>query len=210
MREGLGPGLYTWPVRKPWWSPAASSASPSPTPQNPRHKQTDLREFWMNEKKRLHLGRNGVPSIQTDAQIDLPEHWPHQILKGGRRLLCANLADPAPAGAARGRGPVAAGAAGMSVGHGPPPAARGGGIAPVAAPGLSAGHGPRHAARGGRPATTATPSLSAGHGPMCAARSRGPATATTPSLSTGHGPLRAAHGRGPAAVVELRWTCGQR
>jgi hypothetical protein len=36
-----GPGLYTWPVRKPWWSPVASPASPSPTPQNSRHRQTD-------------------------------------------------------------------------------------------------------------------------------------------------------------------------
>jgi hypothetical protein len=30
-----GPGLYTWPVWKPWWSPAASPASPSPTPKTP-------------------------------------------------------------------------------------------------------------------------------------------------------------------------------
>jgi hypothetical protein len=30
-----------------------------------------LREFWMNEEKGLHLGRNGVPSIQIDAQTDL-------------------------------------------------------------------------------------------------------------------------------------------
>ncbi len=36
-----GPGLYTWPVRKLWWSPAASPASPSPTPQNSRHRQTN-------------------------------------------------------------------------------------------------------------------------------------------------------------------------
>ncbi len=33
-----GPGLYTWPVRKLWWSPAASLASPSPTPQNSHHR----------------------------------------------------------------------------------------------------------------------------------------------------------------------------
>ncbi len=37
----LGPGLYTWSVRKPWWSPAVSPTSPSPTPQNPRHRQTN-------------------------------------------------------------------------------------------------------------------------------------------------------------------------
>ncbi len=36
------------------------------------------------------------------------EQWPHQILKGGRKLLCANLADPAPAGAARDCGPAVA------------------------------------------------------------------------------------------------------
>ncbi len=33
-----GPSLYTWPVQKPWWSPVASPASPSPTPQNSRHR----------------------------------------------------------------------------------------------------------------------------------------------------------------------------
>jgi hypothetical protein len=42
----------------------------------------------------------------------------------GRRLLCAKLADPAPVGVARGRGP-AVGAIGMSAGHGPLHAARG-------------------------------------------------------------------------------------
>jgi hypothetical protein len=42
-----GPGLYTWPVRKLWWSPAASPASPSPTPQNSRHRQTN-RTKWIS------------------------------------------------------------------------------------------------------------------------------------------------------------------
>jgi hypothetical protein len=28
-------------------------------------------EFWMNEEKGIHLGRNGVPSIQIDAHTDL-------------------------------------------------------------------------------------------------------------------------------------------
>ncbi len=35
------------------------------------HGEEPLREFWMNEEKGLHLGRNGVPSIQTNAQTDL-------------------------------------------------------------------------------------------------------------------------------------------
>ncbi|CAK9277617.1 unnamed protein product [Sphagnum jensenii] len=103
------------------------------------------------------------------------------------KLLCAKLADPAPAGAARGRG-----------------------LAPAAAPGLSAGHGPPHVARGGGPAVGASPGLSAGHGPRRAARSGGPAVAADPSLSAGHGPMRAARGRGPAVAAELQWTCGQR
>ncbi len=75
-----------------------------------------------------------------------PEHWPHQILKGGCRLLCANIADPALAGAARGRDLAVVGAAGMLTGHRPPPAARGYSAAPAAVPGLSAGHGPLRAA----------------------------------------------------------------
>ncbi len=109
------------------------------------------------------------------------EHWPHQILKGGRRLLCANFADPMPAGVACSRGPVVAGAIGMSARHGPPPAARGSG----AAPGLLVGHGPPPAARG-----------------------YGAAPAIAPGLSTRHEPLRVARGRGPAVAVGLRWTCG--
>jgi hypothetical protein len=99
--------------------------------------------------------------------------------------LCANLADPAPAGATGGRSPAVAGAAGMLARHGPPPVARGGSVAPAAAPGLSAGHGP-----------------------LCVARGRGPAVADAPGLSAGHGPLRAARSRGPAATAGLRWTCG--
>ncbi len=62
------------------------------------------------------------------------EQWPHQILKRGRRLLCANLAVPAPAGAACGRSPVATAAPGLSTRHGPLRAARGRG--PAAAAGL--------------------------------------------------------------------------
>ncbi len=80
-----------------------------------------------------------------------PEQWPHQILKGGRRLLCANLADPAPAGAARGRGRAATATPGLSARHKPPPIAYDGG----AAPGLSAEHGPLRAARGRGPAVAA-------------------------------------------------------
>jgi hypothetical protein len=53
-----------------------------------------------------------------------PEHWPHQILKGGRMLLCANLVDPALFGVACGRGPATASAVGMSTEHGPLLAAR--------------------------------------------------------------------------------------
>ncbi len=101
--------------------------------------------------------------------------------------MCANLADPALAGATRGRGPVATGAISMLAKHGPPPAARGGGTTPVATPGLSAGHGPRRVACDG--------SLAA---------------AAVPGLSVGHGPLRAARDRGPVVVAGLQWTCGQR
>jgi hypothetical protein len=68
-------------------------------------------------------------------------------------LLCANLADPTPTGAARGRSPVAA-----------------------AAPGLSAGHGPLRAARGRGPTVTTAPSLLAGHRPLRAAHGRDPTT----------------------------------
>jgi hypothetical protein len=50
-----------------------------------------------------------------------------QILKGGRRLLCANLADPACAGATHSRGPAATAALGLSAGHRPPPFACGSG-----------------------------------------------------------------------------------
>ncbi len=96
--------------------------------------------------------------------------------------MCANLVNPAPTGAAHGRGPAAAG---MSIEHGPPPVARGGDAALDAAPGLSTEHGPRHAPRG-----------------------HGLAVAAAPGLSTGHRPLRAPCGRGPAAAARLRWTCG--
>jgi hypothetical protein len=81
-------------------------------------------------------------------------------------LLCANLTDPAPFGAARGCGPVA----GMSAGHGPPPIACDCG----AAPGLSTGHEPLCVARSRGLAVTAAPGLSVGHMPLCATRGRGP------------------------------------
>ncbi len=82
------------------------------------------------------------------------KQWPHQILKGGRRLLCANLADPAPAGAARGYDPTAA-PPGLSTRHGPLRAAPGRGLVVAAAPGLLAGHGPLRATRNRGPATAA-------------------------------------------------------
>jgi hypothetical protein len=106
-------------------------------------------------------------------------------LKGGRTLLCANLANLALAGAIGGCGPVATSVGGMSAGHGPLPSARDGGVAHVAAPGLSAEHGP----------------LRATHG-------HSPATAIALGLPTGHGPLRTAPGHGPVVAAGLRWTCG--
>jgi len=105
-------------------------------------------------------------------------------LKGGWKLLCANLADPAPTGATSDRSPAATGAASMSAGHGPPPAARNGSAAPAVTLGLSAGHGPLHATRG-----------------------RGPTVAIAPGLLVGHGPLHAARGHDPAAAIGLWWTC---
>ncbi|CAK9220605.1 unnamed protein product [Sphagnum troendelagicum] len=102
-----------------------------------------------------------------------------------QRLLCANLADPVPTDAARGRNPVVAGATGMSAGHRPPPAACSCGAALVAVPGLSAEHGP-----------------------LRVARSRDLAAPPAFGLLAGHGSLRATHGRGLVAAAELRWTCG--
>ncbi len=99
-----------------------------------------------------------------------PEQWPHQILKGGRKLLCANLADPVPTDAARGCGA----APGLSSGHGPLRAAHGRGFAAAAAPGLLAGHRPLHAARGHGLTTTAAPGLLARHGPLRATHGRVP------------------------------------
>jgi len=99
--------------------------------------------------------------------------------------LCANLADPAPVGTARSRGPVAIGAAGMLAGHGPPPATCGYSVTP-----------------------TATPGLSVGHGPLRAARSRGLVIVAAPGLSAGHGPLHATRDHGPAIAAGLQWTCG--
>jgi hypothetical protein len=101
-------------------------------------------------------------------------------LTGGRRLLCANLADPALAGAARSRGPATVGAAGMSAKHGPPHAACGCGAAPAASPGLSAEHGPLRATCG----CCATPGLLAKHEPLRVARGCG----TAPGLSARHTP----------------------
>ncbi len=105
-------------------------------------------------------------------------------MKGGRRLLCANLADLAFAGAARGRGPATAGAAGMSAGHGPLRVVRDCGVTPAATPGLSAGHGRLRVARGRGLAVVAASGLSAGHGPLRAARGCG----ATPGLLAGHTP----------------------
>ncbi len=67
---------------------------------------------------------------------EAPEHWLHQILKGGRRLLCANLPDPVPAGAARGRGPAVAATPSLWAGHGPLRVARGCGPTVAAALGM--------------------------------------------------------------------------
>jgi len=99
--------------------------------------------------------------------------------------LCANLADPAPAGAARGRGPAATGTTSLSAEH----------LADLV---------PTGAARGCGPIATSATGLSVGHGPLLATRSRDP----TAGLSTGHGPLRAARGRGLAAATGLWWTRG--
>jgi hypothetical protein len=90
--------------------------------------------------------------------------------------LCANLADPAPANAARGRSPTAAG--------------------------MSAGHGPSPVARGCDAALVTTPSLLAGHGPLRATRDHGLATVVTLSLSNGHEPLRATRGYAPLLVCQ--------
>jgi hypothetical protein len=97
-----------------------------------------------------------------------PEHLPHQILKRGHGLLCANRADLTPIGVTRGRG-----------------------LAGAAAPDLSTEHGPLRAARSCYPAVAAALGLSIGHGPLLAARSRSPAATTElrwtcgPDSSTG-------------------------
>ncbi len=119
-------------------------------------------------------------------------------------MLCANLADPAPVSATHGRGPAAAGAAGMSAGHGPPLAAHGHG--PTA--GMSAGRGPPPTAHGGSTAPDVVLGMSTGHGPQRVAHGRGPVATAVLGLSAGHGPLCVARGRGPAVVAGLRWTCG--
>ncbi|CAK9198851.1 unnamed protein product [Sphagnum troendelagicum] len=72
-----------------------------------------------------------------------------------QRLLCANLANPALAGAARGRSLVAAAAPGLSSGHGLLRAIRGRGATLATVPGLSAEHGPLRVARSCGPAATA-------------------------------------------------------
>jgi len=141
--------------------------------------------------------------------------------------LCANLADPALASAARGGRPAAA----VSGGHGPPPTARGGG----AAPGLSTGQGPPPIARGGSAAPTAALGLSIGHGLLPGAllpllvcqpgtgfrlvlccrswfvnRAWASAwcSAATLGLSAGHGPRHAAHSCGHAAVAASGLSAG--
>jgi hypothetical protein len=62
-------------------------------------------------------------------------------------LLCAKLADLAPAGAACSCGLAPAAVPDLSAGHGPPPVACSGGPALATAPDLSAGHGPPPAVR---------------------------------------------------------------
>ncbi len=129
-------------------------------------------------------------------------------------MLCANLADPAPAGAARGRSLAIAGTTGMSAGHGPPPVAHSCGATPVAAPGLSVGHGPLRAARGRGLATTAVPGLSAGHGLLRAARSCGGHAIQIVPLAVNdrqHVPGGGVHSRRSVVHEELhhhRWLSG--
>ncbi len=74
-----------------------------------------LRVPWKPHQAKSQLGTVGTQLSYPLCQA--LEHWPHQILKGGRRLLCANLADPALVGAARDCGLAVAGAAGLSTGH---------------------------------------------------------------------------------------------
>ncbi len=155
---------------------------------------------WPEILHELRAGEEASSRPDLTSLCQAPEHWPHQILKGGRRLLCANLVDPAPASAARGGGPAAGGATGVSGGHKPPPVVRGGGAAPAATLGLSAEHDPRRATRD-RSRAAAAPGLLAGHGPRCAVRGRNRAVAAAPGLSAGHRPQRAAHGRSRAVVV---------
>ncbi len=92
--------------------------------------------------------------------------------------MCANLVDPAPVDAARGRSPATVG--------------------------MLVEHGPLHVVCD----CDAAPGLSTEHGPLRAAHDHGSAIVTTPSLSTRHGRLRAARGHGPAVAIGLRWTCG--
>jgi len=120
-------------------------------------------------------------------------------LKGGRRLLCANLADTAPADAVHDR----AATPGLLAGHRPPPVAHGCGVAPATALGVSAEHRPLHATR----SYDTAPGLSAEHGPLRATRGCGLVTATASGLLTRHRPLRATPDRDPAAAAGLRWTC---
>jgi hypothetical protein len=57
--------------RKPWWSPVASPASPSPTPQNPRHRQIDVVNLYIrmgSDWKNLP-GTAQFLSTQTDTTM---------------------------------------------------------------------------------------------------------------------------------------------
>ncbi|KAH8973274.1 hypothetical protein BDL97_01G037100 [Sphagnum fallax] len=101
------------------------------------------------------------------------------------KLLCAKLADPAPAPATHGGGPAVGAAPGPSAGHGPRHGARGCGPAPAGTPGRSVGHGPRRGARGCDPAPTSAPGRSAGHGPPPAARGGRPVAVPSPGRSIG-------------------------
>ncbi len=80
-------------------------------------------------------------------------------------MLCANLADPAPAGVAHSRDAALGATPGLSARHGPPPTVRSCGTAPVATPSPLVEHGPPPAARN----CGAALGLSIGHEPLRAA-----------------------------------------
>ncbi len=97
--------------------------------------------------------------------------------------MCANLADPALASVARGRGPATVGATGLSTGH----------LADLALAGVACGCGPAAAGAAG---------LLAGHRPLHAARSRGPAA--TAELRWTCGPDSSAGGQRQEQAMKSR------